>query len=215
MCEGNASTLDVVAAVTGMPVSVVVGAVTFRAFSNVGRAVAVGTTATKGAVGPIRVPPNIGVAAHITTSRDPNTVVIVGGATFWAPAVVGVVGSIAASRDPNAILSPLGVCTGGAEESGGTRTWAEVALLLTARLAAGEMGGRRNLVAVGLECIEREGTIRGGRGVGKLRSDRSAEGGATLLSVTWARRVTGRLRRLLVGRGAHVRVAIRAMGWPD
>ena len=96
MGEGKASTLGVVAVVTGMSIAVIVRAVTSRAFSNVGRAVAVGTTATEGAVGPIRVPPNIGVAAHITTSQDPNTIIIVVGATLWAPAVVGVVGSITA-----------------------------------------------------------------------------------------------------------------------
>ena len=215
MGEGKASTLGVVAAVTGMPIAGVVGVVTSRAVSNVRRAVAVGMTATEGVVSPVLAPPNIWVAAHVTTAQDPNTVAVVVGATLWVPSVIGVVGSIPAGRDPNAILSTLGVCTGGAKKSVGTRTWAEIELLLSARLAAGELGSRRDLVAVGLEHIEREWTSHGCRGVGKRRSNRSAEGGATLLSVTWARRVTGRLRSLSVGQGARIRVEVLAMGWPN
>ena len=139
MGEGKASTLGVVAAVTGKSIAVVVRAMTFRAISNVGRTVAVGTTATERAVGLIWAPPIIGVAARITTSRDPNV-----------------------------IISTMVVCTGGAEESVGTRTWAEIELLLTTRLAARELGSRRDLVAVGLEHIEQERTSRRGRGVGNI-----------------------------------------------
>ena len=109
----KSNTLGVVAAVTGMANAIVVRALTSRAVPSVGSAVAVGTTATEGAVSPVWAPLSIWVTAHVTTARDPNTVTAVVGATLWAPAVVGVVCRITAGRDPNAILSTLGVGTGG------------------------------------------------------------------------------------------------------
>ena len=206
LCEGGlrdgvakSSTLGVVAAVARMANAVVLDAMMSRAISSAGSAVAVGATATggavrsavavgatatEGAVSLVWAPPSIWVTVHVATARDPNTVIVTVGATLGVPAVIGGVGRITAGRDPNAIVTTLGVGTGGAEEADGTRTWAVVVLLLTVRLAAGKLGSRRDLVALGLEHIEREWISCGCRGVGKQLSNRGAEGGATVLGVT-------------------------------